>query len=229
MCGCVGAWNGDIACIEPLQRATCGETDCQCRQQRNVCVSVCSAPVTVYFCWVYVPCLKLNLVVDFQCTTLPGGLKWCRVRASEGSSSYPTTEGSSEAATWCLFAAGLWLRPGRQRQHRVAGHCLGSGIPRPRLLYCGKAPVGVGHALFVLSDDQLTRVFHSAKTALCCAFANCVLYWCAFGSEAAVSRIRSISCTKLCMYTVYTCVCVCVCAGRSSAVEQCPCFCSNCA
>ena len=31
-----------------------------------------------------------------------------------------------------------------------------------RSLYCRKAPIGVGHALFVLSDDQLTRIFHSA-------------------------------------------------------------------
>ena len=35
-------------------------------------------------------------------------------------------------------------------------------------------PIGVGHALFVLSDDQLTRIFHSANNALCCAFTNCV-------------------------------------------------------
>ena len=34
---------------------------------------------------------------------------------------------------------------------------------------CRKAPIGVGHALFVLSDDQLTRIFHSANNALCCA------------------------------------------------------------
>ena len=37
-----------------------------------------------------------------------------------------------------------------------------------------KAPIGVRHALFVLSDDQLMRNFRSAKNALCCASANCV-------------------------------------------------------
>ena len=52
--------------------------------------------------------------------------------------------------------------------------CLGSGHPRLRSRYGRKAPIGVGHALFVLSDDQLTRIFHSANNALCCAFANCV-------------------------------------------------------
>ena len=41
--------------------------------------------------------------------------------------------------------------------------------PRLRSLCCRKAPIGVGHALFVLSDDQLTRIFHSANNALCYA------------------------------------------------------------
>ena len=48
-----------------------------------------------------------------------------------------------------------------------------------------KAPSGVGHALFVLSDDQLTRIFHSANNALCCA--------------------SQIVCVCVCL-----CVCVCV-------------------
>ena len=39
----------------------------------------------------------------------------------------------------------------------------------PSSCTCRKAPIGVGHALFVLSDDQLTRIFHSANNALCCA------------------------------------------------------------
>ena len=29
--GINGTWNEDIACIEPLQNATCNDTDCQCR------------------------------------------------------------------------------------------------------------------------------------------------------------------------------------------------------
>ena len=86
----------------------------------------------------------------------------------------PITEGSSEAATWSSFAVGLWLGPGRQRLYRLADHCLGSGNPRLRFLSCEKAPIGVGYALFLLSDDQLTRIFHSAKNTLCCAFTNCV-------------------------------------------------------
>ena len=36
-------------------------------------------------------------------------------------------------------------------------------------VYFFSAPIGVGHALFVLSDDQLTRIFHSANNASCCA------------------------------------------------------------
>ena len=44
-----------------------------------------------------------------------------------------------------------------------------SGNPRLRSLYCRKALIGVGHALFVLSDNQLTRIFHSANNASCCA------------------------------------------------------------
>ena len=81
----------------------------------------------------------------------------------------PQSTGSSEALTWSSFASGLWLRPERQRLCRFTNHLLGSGHPRLRSLYCRKAPIGVGHALFVLSEYQLTRIFHSANNALCCA------------------------------------------------------------
>ena len=37
-------------------------------------------------------------------------------------------------------------------------------VPPPLALYCRKAPDGFGHALFVLSDDQLTRIFTQPKT-----------------------------------------------------------------
>ena len=39
----------------------------------------------------------------------------------------------------------------------------------PSSCTCRKAPIGVRHALFVLCDDQPTRIFHSANNALCCA------------------------------------------------------------
>ena len=60
-------------------------------------------------------------------------------------------------------------------------------VPLPLALYCRKAPIGVGHALFVLSDDQLTRIFTQPKT-LC----------------AVLSQI------------VCVCVCVCVCVATIS-------------
>ena len=56
-----------------------------------------------------------------------------------------------------------------------------------------KAPIGVGHALFVLSDDQLTRIFHSANKALCCA-----------------SQIVCV-CVCVCVW-MCGCGCACVCA-----------------
>ena len=73
----------------------------------------------------------------------------------------------------------------------VCGLRLGSGHPRLRSLCCRKAPIGVGHALFVLSDDQLTRIFHSANNALCCAFANCVcVYVCVCSSASGAHPLR---------------------------------------
>ena len=85
----------------------------------------------------------------------------------------PQIEGSSDAATCSFFAAGLWLRSRRQRLYRFAGLHLGSGHPRLRSLYCRKAPNGVRHALFVLSDDQLTRIF-TQPTTLCAVLSQIV-------------------------------------------------------
>ena len=74
-----------------------------------------------------------------------------------------------------------------------------------------KAPIGVGHALFVLSDDQLTRSFHSAKNALCCAFANCVC--------VCVSVVVFVLPWRV------PCVCVCVCVCGCGSQRQCVCAC----
>ena len=166
-----------------------------CATSSTMCV--CSAPVTVYFCCMYVS-MKLNHQVDTQCSTLLGGLKWCRAQGGEVMGLTPQTEGSSGAATCSFSAAGLWLCSRRLRLCWFAGLRLGSGHPRLRSLYCRKAPIGVGHALFVLSDDQLTRIFHSANNALCCAFTNCVCL---------------CVCARACMRV---CVCVCVCVFSST-------------
>ena len=75
---------------------------------------------------------------------------------------------------------------------------VGCSRTSPSSCTCRKAPVGVGHALFVLSDDQLTRIF-TQPTTLC-----------------AVHR-------KLCV-----CVCVCVSLGIRLLVQGpapvCHCF-----
>ena len=54
-------------------------------------------------------------------------------------------------------------------------------VPLPLALYCRKAPIGVGYALFVLSDDQLTRIFTQPKT-LCAVLSQivCVYIYCVF-------------------------------------------------
>ena len=75
---------------------------------------VCSTPVTVYFrCFPY-PVRNLNSRSIVSVTTLLGGLNWCRVQTGEGSSTYPSTEGSAEAATWlCLLQASSCVRDAR--------------------------------------------------------------------------------------------------------------------
>ena len=73
----------------------------------------------------------------------------------------------------CVCVCVLLQASGGVRKARgyvgFADHRLGSGHPRLRSLFCRKAPIGVGHALFVLSDHQLTRIFNSANNLLCCA------------------------------------------------------------
>ena len=92
----------------------------------------------------------------------------------------------------------------------MAGHRLGSAIPRLRFLYCKKAPIGVGHALFVLFDDQLKRIFHSAKNALCRAFANCVCVCvCVCVTACACACVFACVCARVCVEK-HAAVCVCV-------------------
>ena len=89
----------------------------------------------------------------------------CREGATPNHTPQPT--GSSEAATWSFFAAGLVRIARGYVGFLTITRGLGILVSAP--LCCRRAPIGVGHDLFVLSDDQLTRVFHSANNALCCA------------------------------------------------------------
>ena len=65
-------------------------------------------------------------------------------------------------------------------------------VPHPLALYCRKAPIGVGHALFVLSDDQLTRIFTQPKTP--CAVLSQIVCVCVLKHTATIIEPRFAHC-----------------------------------
>mmetsp|Transcript_89270 Transcript_89270/g.148956 ORF Transcript_89270/g.148956 Transcript_89270/m.148956 type:complete len:228 (+) Transcript_89270:547-1230(+) len=95
----------------------------------------------------------------------------------------------------------------------------------PSSCTCRKAPVGVGHALFVLSDDQLTRIFHSANNALCCASQIVCVCVCVCVSGHSASSSRTSACVPLFCNRVRRVLCVsgCLCVVCVVCVRACLC------
>ena len=94
---------------------------------------------------------------------------------------------------------------------RFAGLRLGSGHPLLRSLYCRKAPIGVGHAMFVLSDDQLTRIFTQPTTQIVCV---CV---CGSARRAIRFQVHPHRAVVFVCFCTSVCVCVCVCWAMQAA------------